>query len=265
MDISMDVSLDPTLGCGQAHRWRKYGDTWKGVIGNYAVELVQNDGGFECIGCSEDRIKRYFRSEDDLSAIMKEISGRDPHIARLAAACPGLRLLRQDLWECTATYILATNANVKRIAKMVESVCDLYGTDLGGVRSFPTPKQILDGCGSIGECRLGYREGRFVEFAEKVEDGTYDLESIECLDYGDCVRELKKINGVGPKVADCVAIFAYGHLEAFPVDARISRSMRDVYGVEGSYKDVSSAGRRIFGRYAGYAQELLYHSLSIIF
>ena len=103
-----------------------------------------------------------------------------------------------------------------------------------------------------------------MEFAEKVENGTYDLASLEGLDYEGCVKELKKINGIGPKVADCVAVFAYGHLEAFPVDARISRSMREVYGVEGSYEEVSSAGRRIFGRYAGYAQELLYHSLSII-
>ncbi|MGE0015277.1 MAG: DNA-3-methyladenine glycosylase [Candidatus Methanomethylophilaceae archaeon] len=264
MEIPMEVDLDATLGCGQAHRWRKDGGVWRGVLGNDKVELVQREGGFGCEGCDGERIRRYFRSEDDLPAIMEEISGKDAYVAGLATACPGLRILRQDIWECAATYILATNANVKRIAKMVESVCVLFGTDLGGAHSFPTPGQILDGCGSIGECRLGYREGRFVEFAEKVENGTYDLASLEELDYGGCVKELKKINGIGPKVADCVAIFAYGHLEAFPVDARISRLMREIYGVRGGYEEVSSAGRRIFGRYAGYAQELLYHSPSII-
>lgn len=261
----MDVALDPTLGCGQAHRWKKDGGIWRGVIGNNPIELEQREGGFECRGCSEALIKSYFRSGDDLSSIMDEISGRDSHIARLASACPGLRILKQDLWECTATYILATNANVKRIAKMVESICDLYGTELGNARAFPSPKQILDGCGRIGECRLGYRESRFVEFAEKVEDGTYDLGSLEELDYGGCVRELRKVNGIGPKVSDCVAIFAYGHLEAFPVDARISKIMRESYGVDGSYEKVSSAGRQIFGRYAGYAQELLYHSSNMSF
>lgn len=264
MKIEMDVALDPTLGCSQAHRWQKEGDLWKGVIGDNLVELVQTDYGFDFKGCKKDLILEYFRSEDDLASIMKEISGKDEYVAKLAVACPGLRILKQEVWECTATYILATNANVKRIAKMVGSVCDLYGTDLGGIRSFPTPKQILDGCENIGECKLGYREERFVEFAEKVEDCTYDLESFNELNYLDCVTELKKIKGVGPKVADCVAIFAYGHLESFPVDARISKIMKDIYGVEGKYGNVSDAGRNIFGRYAGYAQELLYHSENIL-
>ena len=68
------------------------------------------------------------------------------------------------------------------------------------------------------------------------------------------------IKGVGPKVADCVALFAYGHLEAFPVDVRISKEMERMYGVTGSYAKVSAYGREKFGRYAGYAQEFLYHS-----
>ena len=80
------------------------------------------------------------------------------------------------------------------------------------------------------------------------------------LDYDGCVKELIGINGVGPKVADCVALFGYGHLEAFPVDVRISHVMDRMYGVTGSYKRVSEYGREKFGRYAGYAQELLYHS-----
>ncbi len=264
MKIEMDVALDPTLGCGQAHRWKKEGDVWKGVIGNNVVELIQTDNGFDCKGCEKDLILRYFRSQDDLASIMDEISKKDEYVSKLAEKCPSLRILEQDIWECTATYILATNANVKRIAKMVESLCDLYGTDLGGVRSFPTPKQILDGCENISECKLGYREDRFVEFAAKVESGTYDLGSFKELSYLECITELKKIKGIGPKVADCVAIFAYGHLEAFPVDARISRIMKDIYNIEGRYDNVSDAGRKIFGRYAGYAQELLYHSDNIL-
>lgn len=263
MEIEMDVSLDPTLGCGQAHRWKKADGAWKGVIGKDKVELVQTEDGFLFEGTTKEVILDYFRHEDNLASIMDEISSKDRYVARLATACPGMRILRQEPWECTATYILATNANVKRISKMVESVCDRYGTDLGGIRTFPTPKQILDGCGTIGECRLGYRADRFVEFAQKVEDGEYDLGSLDELDYQDCISELKKVTGIGPKVADCVALFAYGHLESFPVDARISKVMKDIYGVDGNYRKIAEAGRSIFGRYAGYAQELLYHSPNI--
>lgn len=260
----MDVSLDSTLGCGQAHRWERDGKIWRGVLGKEKIELRETADGIAFKGCSEQRIKDYFRYEDDLDSIYGEISERDGYVATLADNCKGMRLLRQDIWECTATYVLATNANVKRIGKMVGSVCDMFGDDLGGIHSFPEPRQILDGKERISECRLGYRQDRFVELAEKVENGTYDLESIRDLDYGKCVEKLKEINGIGSKVADCVALFAYGHLEAFPIDARIFGIMEKQYGVTGSYSKVSEYGRNLFGRYAGYAQELLYHSSSIL-
>lgn len=261
MRLELDVSLDPTLGCGQAHRWRRDGDVWEGIVGGDVVRMRQTDYGAEVEGCSDPAaLRRYFRSEDDLAAIVAEISGRDPYVASLSAHCPGLRILKQDEWECLATYLLATNANVARIGRMVESVCETFGRDLGGRHAFPTPGEILDGADRIGCCRLGFREPRLIKLAHDVEEGTVDPAGIGELDYGGCVAELRRIDGVGPKVADCVAIFGYGHLEAFPVDVRISKVMESMYGVAGSYAKVSAYGRERFGRYAGYAQELLYHS-----
>ncbi len=261
MRLELDVALDPTLGCGQAHRWRKDGEVWEGVLGNEIVRMRQTEYGAEVTGCTDmDGLMTYFRSEDDLEAIIKEISERDPYVASLSTNCPGLRILKQDGWECMATYLLATNANVARIGKMVESVCDLFGKDLGGRHAFPTPGEILDGADRISECRLGFREKRFIELAEHVENGDVNPIAIGELDYRGCIEELQGINGIGPKVADCVAIFGYGHLEAFPVDVRISQVMESMYGVKGSYKVVSEYGMEKFGRYAGYAQEFLYHS-----
>ncbi len=261
MRLELDVALDPTLGCGQAHRWRKDGEVWEGVLGNEIVRMRQTEYGAEVTGCTDmDGLMTYFRSEDDLEAIIKEISERDPYVASLSTNCPGLRILKKDGWECMATYLLATNANVARIGKMVESVCDLFGKDLGGRHAFPTPGEILDGADRISECRLGFREKRFIELAEHVENGDVNPIAIGELDYRGCIEELQGINGIGPKVADCVAIFGYGHLEAFPVDVRISQVMESMYGVKGSYKVVSEYGMEKFGRYAGYAQEFLYHS-----
>jgi len=256
----MQVALDPTLGCGQAHRWKKENGVWKGIIGNNVIELTQTDYGFEFEGCGKNLILDYFRQGDDLLSIMKEISEKDEFVADLVLKCPGLRILKQDPWECTATYILATNANVKRIGNMVESVCRTFGTDLGNGYSFPLPEQILDKADCVSDCKLGYRAERFVGFAKMVDGKEFDLDGLKKADYGECVTELRRIPGVGPKVADCVALFAYGHLESFPVDARISKIMKEIYGVAGSNEKIAGTGREIFGRYAGYAQELLYHS-----
>ena len=261
MDLALNVSLDPTLGCGQAHRWKKTDGTWEGVISNEVIRLRQTDEGISVDG-SDDRasILHYLGADDDLDAIIAEISERDPYVASLASRCPGLRILRQEPWECTATYLLATNANVKRIASMVESVCNTFGKDLGCRHAFPTPGEILDRSEEIHSCKLGFREPRLIELAEKVENGEHDPYALCELDYNGCVEELKKINGIGPKVADCVALFAYSHLNAFPIDARISKVMEERYGITGSYRKVSEYGMDLFGRYAGYAQEFLYHS-----
>jgi len=263
--IELDVSLDPTLGCGQAHRWRKSEGLWNGVLGENVVYLRETEYGFEAKGCPDRKILlEHFRSGDDLSEITKEISAADPFVKNLISSCPGMRILKQQPWECLATYVLATNANVKRIAQMVDSVCEKFGKDLGERRAFPSAKQILDKHEEIPACRLGYREGRFIELAENVENGKIDLKAFEEMDYDECVSSLIKINGVGPKVADCVALFGFGHLEAFPVDARISRILGEMYGVSGNYKVMAEFGRKRFGRYAGYAQEYLYHSPSIL-
>ncbi len=261
MELRLDISLDHTLGCGQAHRWRKLNSgQWQGIIKNRLVAMTQTDEGLTFEGSSIGDVKEYLRYDDDLDSVYSDLSEKDPYIADLAARCPGLRILKQPEWECLATYVLATNANVKRISKMVESVCDLFGTDIGGRSSFPTPKQILDRKELLPQCKLGFREGRFLRLAECTESGEIDVNAMCQMDYDTLVRELQTIDGVGPKVADCVALFGFGKLEAFPVDVRIQHAVENRYGVSGPYRTVSEFGRSRFGRYAGYAQELLYHA-----
>ena len=132
MELDISVSLDPTLGCGQAHRWIKKGNVWEGVLYDEIITLEEKDGYILCEGTDDKHMMLgYLRHGDDLDAIYSEISS-DPIVRRLADACPGMRILKQDPWECIATYVIATNANVKRIAGMVDAVCRTFGTDLGG-------------------------------------------------------------------------------------------------------------------------------------
>lgn len=262
MRIEIDVSLDPTLGCGQAHRWKKIDDEWTGVLDGKVIHMKQCSEYIDVHGCeSESSIRSYLRADDNLNEIIDYIASRDEYVASLFKHCPGLRILRQPRWECLATYLLATNANVKRIGAMVESVCRTFGKEIEpGRHAFPEPKEILDHAEMITECRLGFRASRFIELAENVESGTIDIGAIGEMDYRNTVKALQEIKGVGPKVADCVALFAFDHLEAFPVDTRIAQVMEKRFGIVGNYRTVSEYGMNLFGRYAGYAQEYLYHS-----
>jgi N-glycosylase/DNA lyase len=260
MKLALDIDVGHTLTCGQAFRWRRQGGWWLGVVRGRPVRLRQLDDGVEGQGWGREELLRYLRSDDDLDAIYADI-GRDPLVAACVAHLPGLRLLRQEPWECAASFILATNANIPRITKMVETVCRTFGTRLDDeLYAFPTPRQILDGHEKAASCGLGYRCGRFVEFARLAEGG--GLDGLEEMPYEECVRRLVDMPGIGNKVADCVALFSLDHLEAFPIDVRIESILEQEYGIRGTYKKLSAVARARFGPYAGYAQEYLYHGLS---
>lgn len=261
MKFRMVVDLDSTLGCGQAHRWLRKNDAWEGVLGREIVVLKQTENGFECSGTSDRKmILNYFRNDDDLEKIYENIS-KDATVKSLVKKHYGLRILKQEPWECVATYLLATNANVKRIGQMVDSVCREFGDDLGGRFSFPTPEQITDGEERIKNCKLGYREERFIQLARDVCDGLFNPYELEKMNYDECREALLQINGIGNKVADCIALFAYGHLDAFPIDARIEKTLKETYGQSGSYAKLSAYAKKKFGKYAGYAQEFLYSGI----
>jgi N-glycosylase/DNA lyase len=255
------IDLDSTLGCGQVFRWHKEGDTWSGILEGTGVRLRQVGGEVVAEGdVGEATLERYFRSDDDMDLIRSEIS-RDPLVGAMVSRHPGLRLIRQDPWECAASYVLATNANIPRIQKMIENVCRTFGDRTpGGSYAFPRPDQIAGGEREAEKCRLGFRCGRFVEFATMVDRGEIDLESLRNVDYETCHRELRSYPGIGDKVADCVAVFSLDHLEAFPVDVRIKKAMERMYGIRGNYRQVNKYGRDHFGRFAGYAQEYIYYS-----
>ena len=253
------LDLGYTLDSGQVFRWARDGEWWTGVVGQRSVRLRQRGSALDIEGDADQGFLRsYLRLDDDLEAIYRDISN-DGCIAGIIDRFRGMRLIRQDPWECSASYLLASYSNVPRIKKMIEGVCRTYGRRLADGRyAFPTPEELAEGSGDITACRLGYRADWIKCYARSVADGSFDLEELKRLDYRGAVRYLKTVKGIGDKVADCIALFSLDHLEACPVDVRIARAMREVYGVAGSYRKVSEHARRHFGRYAGYAQEYLY-------
>lgn len=256
----MILSLEHTLGCGQVFRWRKEGERWKGVVNGRNVVLEQHGAGVRIIsGMDRTSFDRYFRAEDDLDALYESL-GHDEVLRPYFARFRGLRLIRQDPWECTASYVLATNANIPRIQGMIEKVCRTFGTEMDGYFTFPTPEQLLDRCQRADDCGLGYRAKRFIELAGMVHRKEVDFQALREMPYAECVRRLIELPGIGPKVADCVSVFSLDQLEAFPVDVRIKKAMAEQYAVEGSYRQVSASARKRFGHWAGYAQEYIYYA-----
>ena len=261
-----DFNLDHTLSCGQVFRWEK-NDWWTGVVSGEIVRAKQE--GDELIIDSplgEKFIRDYFRLDDDMDRIYASVN-RDEKIALLIKKYRGLRLIRQDPWECLVSYICSSNNTIRNIKNSIRRMCECFGREIGrGYESFPAPEVLagLELC-DMEECRLGFRAPRVMKIASMIANHEFDLHGIKELTYLEGQEELLKIEGVGDKIADCVLLFAFGKLESFPVDTHIEQIMDRFYGEH--FKNAKKSKKReaiaefardYFGKYCGYAQEYLY-------
>ncbi|NYT07600.1 MAG: 8-oxoguanine DNA glycosylase [Methanomicrobiales archaeon] len=257
-------SLDHTLSCGQVFRWERQGAWWQGIVGNDLIRVRQEGDILMYESGNEETIRSYFQLDLDLDRILQSID-RDPVIHGAIGHCRGLRIVRQDPWECLASYICATYANIPGIIKKIQLLCESFGepfdTEYGTCYRFPSAEAIAssDLC-DIRDCRLGYRSEYLCETARRITDDPAWAGRIAALSCGEARTELMAFRGVGPKVADCVLLFAFARYEVFPVDVWISRIMHGCYGlpIPSAYQRIAAEGRAIFGDYAGYAQEYLF-------
>lgn len=277
---SCSFNLDVTLCCGQAFRWDKQGEWWYGIVEQRVVKVRQNSDELEFENVNIDFVRDYFGLDDDLPKILSEIS-KDEHIKRAINAFYGLRILRQNPWECLISYICATYKNIKAIKQMLLNLSRKSGKRicLDGYEfyTFPTVERLAKAkLEEIADCGLGYRAKYVSETAKMVHENGFELESLRKLSYEQARKELLNFPGVGLKVADCVLLFSLGKLEAFPVDVWIKRAILKYHShnfssqfiqkvsdrkshSDSEYEKLNQFGRKYFGKYAGYAQEYLYH------
>jgi N-glycosylase/DNA lyase len=263
-----DFSLDATLTSGQAFRWTRHEEWWYGFIGR-AVVKVRQDGERLFVQSSDpsltaEEITRYFALNLNLSDVISSIDC-DMQVHRAIERYRGLRVLRQDGWETLASFICASFNNIKRIEGMLGRLCQAYGRPVGlnGFRSFSFPSsETLAGVPErkLRSLGLGYRAPYLKATAKLVADGKVPADHLRRVDYEAAKRALLSCDGVGDKVADCVALFGFEKYEAFPVDVWIERAMRYYFRHKTfTRKMVHEYARRHFGPYAGYAQQYLYH------
>jgi N-glycosylase/DNA lyase len=273
-------NLDVTLCCGQVFRWDKKGDWWYGVVSGKAFKVRQVNGELEFANADEKFVENYFGLDVDLQKISTGI-GRDAHIRKALREFWGLRIIRQDPWECLISYICATYKNIPAIRHMLLSLSCKFGekTALDGMEffTFPTSEKLVAATEkSLVECGLGYRAKYVHETSKRIFENNFELESLRQLPYTQAKKQLCNFAGVGPKVADCVLLFSLGKTEAFPVDRWVERVILNHYVenlplelaqklkkqaglTNAEYAKLNVFGREYFGEYAGYAQEYLYH------
>jgi N-glycosylase/DNA lyase len=254
-------SLSDTLECGQFFRFTKVMDTYIVQSSNRIFSLYQKGDFLFYEGVEESFLVDFFRMDEELDSILKEID-RDPIIHRAIERYRGLRLIRQDPWECLISFLCSSAKAIPQIRLMIEAICKsggkkvLYGNYMG--YGFPEP-HCLGNPLRLESVRAGFRKAYLVKANQCIDRN--QLLVLKDLSCRDARKRLMTLSGVGKKVADCTLLYSLDFLEAFPIDTWIKKGLQKVYfgGRTVGEKEMEQFVSNHFGPYAGYAQLYLYH------
>ena len=288
-DAGQPVDLEASLLGGQAHRWKRAGHPefaegeWcSGVLRGELLLIRQQGQAIHFLSSPSapqamiPRIRDHLRLDDDLKAIQAEITG-DPNVAAQVERYPGLRVLRQEPWECLIAYICSANSNIETIHRNMERLSAEFGDPLTlpnpspsaegeetiTRNTFPTPTDLAEaGEAELRRLRLGFRAPYVHQAAIAVAEKRLDLDYLVSAPYPEAKAELMSLKGIGDKIADCIALMSLEKMEAFPIDVWVRRALAEWY-----FPGQKTPTNRVllqwaqghFGRYAGYANQYLFH------
>lgn len=257
LKISLDaLDASAALDCGQSFRFRLEEDgSFFGVALGRILRLRQVPDGILFYDMSEEEFHSswadYFDLKTDYEAL-KEAYRADEVLQRAVAYAGGIRVLCQEPFETLISFLISQNNNIPRIKNSVEQLCRRLGTPLSEeYYAFPTPEQMasasLDTYAGLG---LGYRDSYLVDCVQRIADGRLRMDEISRMELEKARETLRTVKGVGPKVAECVLLFGFHRLEAFPVDTWVKKALSRYY---------PQGFPEQYGASAGVAQQFLFH------
>ena len=263
---NFEINLDDTINSGQVFLWKKVDSKWYGVNGKKLLILEEKLD----INCRN--IHNFFRFDDDFQKIKNQLS-KDKVVKDAISNFPGMRILRQDPFQCYISFIVSSNSNIPNIQTRLQKLCKKFGEKkiIQGKEFFLFPeskKLASSSVTDIAKCGLGYRSKYVKEASIAVNEGIIDFPSLKKLDYQDARNNLCQVFGIGKKVADCILLFSLDKLEAVPLDRWVLRILQKYYSKEfqittksitnKTYDELHDKIIEYFGRYAGYAQQFLF-------
>ncbi len=270
--------LAKTIDCGQAFRWReessdRRGRQFEGVAFGNLIRLKMEGDDLLFTTAPDDpdymkpAIEEYLGLRHDLNGIYAALR-EDAPLASAIERHPGLRVMRQEPWECLISFICSANNNIKRIKQHVEDMSAEFGREIEGAdtdrRAFPSPEALAAaGEDALRDLRLGFRAKYVAAAAETVAAGGIDLFALREAPYEDALDAITQLRGVGDKIGNCVLLFSLDKLESFPVDVHVERALREIYFADAERAPTKTRMREWaqerFGRHAGYANQYLFY------
>jgi N-glycosylase/DNA lyase len=254
-------SLKDTLECGQFFRFTKVLDTYLIQTSDRIFSVWQKGEILYFEGVEESFLIRFFRLDEDMDAILKEMDC-DPFIHQAIRTYPGMRLIRQDPWECLLSFLFSSAKAIPHIRCLIEALCKSSGRkvtwDSHIGYGFPEPN-CIGSPQQLDDVKAGFRTDYLIKTSQCIDRDR--LFALRELTYEEARKKLMDLTGVGKKIADCVLLYSLDFLEAFPIDTWIKKGLQRTYfsGEKVGERRMEEFVRSHFGPFAGYAQLYLYH------
>lgn len=287
MDYNNQLNIYSTINSGQYFLWEKRENSWYGIYEDSILKITpfldknKINYEFDSFPKIENWEQDVFRLDDKYDQIINEISRKDIMIKNLTKQHKGLRIMRQKPIQCIVSFLCSSNNNIPRIRLMLRNLSRVFGKTLewnGSIfHTFPSIENITSvSQAELLQCGLGYRATYVHNTMRAILNQEIDMKMIENTDYTQSKQEIMKLSGVGEKIADCILLFAFDKLEAFPIDTWIIKILREylnkmlVFSPDTKindkisptqYKVVSKKIRDHYGKYSGYAQQFLYYNI----
>ena len=297
--------FDPviSINSGQTFLWEKRDNSWYGIYGDHVLKLFVSGSQIPSGGSKSNRVtnnlemnfsaypqfesweRQVFRLNDNLSDIFSSFSD-DVLVSESINKYPGLRLMRQEPFQCMVSFACASNTNIPRIRRMLKNLCQNFGNrvivDGSEFFTFPSVERLNTASQhDLLRCGLGSRTKAVKAITESVVNGNLDSRDLLRLNYEEAKDELLKVYGIGNKIADCILLFSLEKLDSFPIDVWMAKVLYQNYGwlfnnnqsshvhdgkalqkiTAHEYRTVSKNAREYFGKYSGYAQQYLYYNI----
>ena len=268
MKDKFSINIDNSINSGQVFLWEKNGTDWYGINGQDILKINKN-GVIKSILNSKTN---FFRKNDNMQEIIKSIS-KDETVKKSVKQYEGLRIFKQDPFQCMISFIISSNSNIQKIKNSLEKISKKFGKKVKIQNKefflFPKPEKLANASiEEIKKCGVGYRAPFIKQASKMIILKKINFEYLEKCDYQEAKKNICLIPGVGNKVADCILLFSLNKLEAFPLDTWMIKILEKYYSnqfnietktiTKKQYQILHEKIVNYFGPYCGYAQQFLF-------
>lgn len=269
--ISEDFEPQHVFDCGQCFRWLREEDgSYTGVVQGRVINVKKENDLIIFDNTNKEDFENiwfdYFDLRRNYAEIKNELKVMDEYLDKATEFGQGIRILQQDGWEMLISFIISANNRIPMIQRAINNLSERYGKFIGEYRgkkyyAFPTPQELSQvSVEDIRSCQTGFRDKYIKSVVDYVSENNVDVLSYRKLNTDECIKELVKFNGVGPKVADCIALFGMQKYDTFPVDVWVKRVMEEFYVEDSlSLPKIRKFALEKFGDLAGFAQQYLFY------